>query len=185
MDLTPGERAYLSKISERVKGLLKYLNSTQLKEDSLDPEEWYSNINGIVDKMPNINTDLSFIACLMAKDFLKIQEFDASSKSQSAKGLDVDFKTKGGERVIAEIKNTRPCSDRGDFGGNQQNHIKDDLDKLRNADAKYKYFFVTDEQAFKKVTKKGQKLEGITVVCLPKGIKDPKYIFRGESSFCL
>jgi len=91
--------------------------------------------------------DLSYVACIMAQNFLA-KEFgeiiDITNKSQGANGLDVDRVIKG-KRVIAEIKTTNPCNG-NNFGSNQITNIKKDINRLEKEEADYKYFFVTNKQ---------------------------------------
>ncbi len=96
-------------------------------------------------------------------------EFDASSKSQSAPGLDIDVRTPDGNRVSGEVKTVDPYNQK-DFGANQRAAFFKDFSKLAGAAADHKYLFLTEPRAFDVVKAKYQKqLAGVTVVCLVDG----------------
>ena len=66
----------------------------------------------------------------MAKQYLNtnygIDDFDAAEKPQGAPGLDIDIKTRSGQRIIAEIKTIYPYQS-DDFGAQQKNSFKKDI----------------------------------------------------------
>ena len=120
--------------------------------------------------MGNFNTDVSFISCLMATDYLcgqfNLGNFDVSEKSQSAPGPDIEVYTVEGKKNIAEIKSTNPYKD-NDFGSQQIDSLRNDFSKLKNSSADYKYMFVTNESAYNILNKKySAELEGIMLVLL-------------------
>ena len=125
----------------------------------------------------NTATDASFVACLLAKQFLEAQfgtiPFDAAAKSQNAPGLDIEFEASNGELVAAEIKTTVPCSRaKGDLGSNQKNSFKSDFDKLNGSSARHKFYFVTDRLSYSLLKGKyAQHIPGVEVHLL--GSDDP------------
>ncbi len=94
-----------------------------LSQDNKDIGYWYSYITQIKRIIGNFDNDISFISCLMAKEFLcrrhSFNSIDVSAKSQSAPGLDIDEMTLDGHRVIAEIKATIPYKET-DLGAQQK-----------------------------------------------------------------
>lgn len=135
-----------------------------------DIYEIFKFFNHIKEIMGNFNTDVSFISCLMAKDYLCSQfnlgHFDVSEKSQSAPGPDIEVYTAEGKKIIAEIKSTIPYKD-NDFGSQQIDSLRNDFSKLKNSSADYKYMFVTNELAYNILNNKySDELEGIMLVLL-------------------
>lgn len=135
-----------------------------------DIYEIFKFFNHIKEIMGNFNTDVSFISCLMAKDYLCSQfnlgHFDVSEKSQSAPGPDIEVYTAEGKKIIAEIKSTIPYKDK-DFGSQQIDSLRNDFSKLKNSSADYKYMFVTNESAYNILNKKySVELDGIMLVLL-------------------
>ena len=135
-----------------------------------DIYEIFKFFNNIKEIMGNFNTDVSFISCLMAKDYLygqfNLGNFDVSEKSQSAPGPDIEVYTVEGKKIIAGIKSTIPYKD-NDFGSQQINSLRNDFSKLKNSSADYKYMFVTNESAYNILNKKySAELEGIMLVLL-------------------
>ena len=106
------EQKILNDISGKVEKLQEYLGNENFSQYNQDMGYWYSYITQIKRIIGNFDNDISFISCLMAKEFLcrrhSFKTFDVSAKSQSAPGLDVDEMTLDGHRVIAEIKATIP-----------------------------------------------------------------------------
>src|SRR5205823_6197071 len=82
-------------------------------------------------------------------------ELDISAKPQGAAGLDLDFYTSEGKRVIGEIKTTVPYSGaKGNLGENQNTSINGDFAKLNRTVADHKFFFATDRATYELVTNK-------------------------------
>lgn len=176
MELTSRERDYLSNICQKLKDIQEFMSSNTLYEGSQDSKFWYQYLTRIKRVMGNLNNDVSFIACLMAKEFLmsrhQLPPFDIASKPQSAIGLDIDEKTIGGDRVIGEIKTTIPYG-QTDLGAQQKNMFFKDFEKLATNEAKHKYFFVTEREAFEIVKKRYLNiLKGVTLVLLPRALED-------------
>jgi hypothetical protein len=86
----------------------------------------------------NASNDMSFIAALMAKDYLystlPMVDYDAGLKPQGAPGLDIDERTSDGRRVVGEIKTTTPYNG-PDLGAQQKAMFAKDFDKLNAASA--------------------------------------------------
>ena len=136
--------------------------------------EWFAYLTMFKDELGNINNDVSFLATLLAKAYLvknlDIAPFDAAAKAQGAPGLDIDERTKEGERIIAEIKTTHPYRD-DDLGAQQATAFGKDADKLRKENATHKFFFLTDVAAFKVMNKAKYRelFKGVKIVLLPSG----------------
>ena len=135
-----------------------------------DIYEIFKFFNRIKEIMGNFSTDVSYISCLMAKDYLCSQfnlgHYDVSEKSQSAPGPDIEVYTAEGKKIIAEIKSTIPYKE-NDFGSQQIDSLRNDFSKLKNSSADYKYMFVTNESAYNILNKKySAELEGIMLVLL-------------------
>ncbi len=121
----------------------------------------------------NASNGMSFVAALMAKDYLyrvlPMQSFDAAAKAQGAPGLNIDERTVDGSRVIGEIKTTTPYMG-NDLGAQQKVTFKKDFEKLNNTQADYKFFFVTDPMTFRIVKHKYlSQLPGVSIVLLTTG----------------
>lgn len=186
MILTSGEKSYLSNISVKIKRLSNLLNSYDLDSRSIKPEHWYQYAKKIKCTLGNFDNDMSFIGCLMAKEFLLIQhdlpELDISSKPQSAPGLDIDMVTIDRERVVAEIKTTIPYGLK-DLGAQQKKMFFKDFEKLSNVKAEFKYFFMTEKEAFKIVeTRYLNYLKGVNIALLPEAFDNKDYIVIIPSS---
>lgn len=134
---------------------------------------WYEFLSELRDIQGNASNDLSFVATLLAKIYLSKHfeiSFCAAEKPQGAPGIDIDCRTPTGERVVAEIKTTKPYQ-LADFGAQQAAMFKKDFEKLAAADAKHKILFVTEPRAFE-VLKKPKYLNlmsGVRIVLLKTG----------------
>jgi len=99
----------------------------------------------------NLDNDVSLLACLRAKRQLArlhgALECDVSTKHQNAAGVDIETRTPAGDTILAEVKTMRPVGPGGDFGANQAKQVRQDLERLRRSEARYKYFCVTDPMA--------------------------------------
>ncbi|KKM89839.1 hypothetical protein LCGC14_1244620 [marine sediment metagenome] len=173
MELTPEEIKILEKLKDKFLKLNNLLNNSKFNVYS-DLYEQYIYLNKFKKVLGNFNNDLSYIACLMAKQYLlKKHNFphnlDMSLKKQGAKGLDIDEITFENERCIAEIKTIFPYQ-KNDFGTSQRKSFRKDFKKLKEKDAKYKYLFVVEEKSFNILKKKYiSELAGIITVLLPSG----------------
>ena len=90
----------------------------------------------------NIGNDIHFLASCLANSFLNKKHgvtIDLDKAVGSA-GLDIDLKD-----IVAEIKTTIPLYE-NDFGAQQKEKIKENLERLENATKKHKYFFVISDK---------------------------------------
>ena len=167
------ERSNLESIENRIEEIRKFFLSTEIPQNP-DPKIWYDFLKGLKIIQGNSNNDISFIATLMAKDYLTLKfgplEFDAALKPQGAPGLDIDINLQNGKRLIAEIKTTIPYKDT-DFGSQQRDGILIDIHKLVNNQADHKFFMFTDKSSFEIIQKSkySSKMMGITAVLLTTG----------------
>ena len=135
---------------------------------------WFSYINDIKQAQGNINNTLSFLSCLMAKEYLCKHingfVFDAACKKQGAPGPDIYEKLPDRTLIIGEIKNTIPYLG-DDFGAAQWDSLENDFKKLRRSKANHKYFFLTDPKAYEILYKNPEyiKVPKLKVVLLPSG----------------
>lgn len=120
--------------------------------EAADPLAWLSYLVGVKDVLGNLNNDISFVAGLLVKPYLRNRfgvEFDFALKPQGAPGLDIDITTANGLRIVAEIKTTRPYQ-RG-FGAKQKEEFRKNLDRLAVTVAAHRFMFVTDSESFRTV----------------------------------
>ncbi len=173
---TVNELQKISNINNKIKSLKKFFIQNDLNSTSTIPQEWYDYLKKFKTILGNINNDISLISCLMVKEYLLnnhlfCDEIDVAKKPQGAPGLDIDEETKEGKRLIAEIKTTYPYGE-NDLGANQKKSIKNDFKKLKENEAEFKYFFVTEKKTYIILKKKYKKeLEGIILVLLKKELE--------------
>jgi hypothetical protein len=172
MVLTERERRYCSDIADRVSKAREFLNSNVLAEPP-EPTQWHSFVSALRKIQGNISNDGSFIATLLAKQYLNSKfgvDFDAAEKPQGAPGIDIDVKTPEGHRIVAELKTTVPYQG-SDFGAQQAASFKKDFAKLAASDAKHKFLFVTDSSAFAALQrdKYTRLMPGVRIVHLASG----------------
>jgi hypothetical protein len=152
--LTDREKRYCSEITQRISHMRTFLNENALP-DPPDPTAWHSFLSQFRKIQGNLSNDGSFIATLLAKQYLcshfKVA-FDAAEKPQGAPGIDIDIETDEGDRIVAEIKTTVPYQVT-DFGAQQTASFKKDFAKLSASEAKHKFLFVTDSRAFSALQK--------------------------------
>jgi len=182
MTLTRGEMDHLSVLALKLQELRLYLGTNILTPESLDSRIWYQHLVGIKRIVGNLNNDVSFVASLMAKEFLQLHHnldvLDCSSKSQSAPGLDIDIRTLEEERIIGEIKTTISYK-KDDLGSQQKTTFFKDFDKLASKQADFKYFFLTERETFEIVKKRYlQRLKGVSIILVPQATEDENAIFE-------
>ena len=171
MNYTKLEAKYIERIQMRLEQLRVNLNQLNLTANS-DVSQWYKALAEIKAIQGNINNDLSFLACLLAKNYLEkrfgLNNFDAAAKPQGAAGLDINVFIPSGKRLIAEIKTTVPYSGvLNDLGANQKESFRNDFDKLNSTPADYKFFFVTDKATFEVVKRKySREIPGVEIILL-------------------
>jgi len=171
--LTRGEQFYMREIERRLVETRDHLSSQTFPQLN-DTSSWFSFLAQLKLIQGNFNIDISFLATLMAKDYLTsqygIQNFNAAEKPQGAPGLDIDVIVPDGRRLVAEIKTTTPYKS-NDLGAQQKKSFKKDFDKLANANADLKIFFLTDQKTYElmQLTSYRSQLTNVQVVLLPSG----------------
>jgi len=146
--------------------------------DPGDARLWLSYLNTVKHILGNINNDVSFLATLLIKQYLKqrfsIIDFDAGAKAQGAPGIDIEAKTPDGKVVVGELKTTKPYQP--GFGAAQRATIIKDLTRLAASKADYRFMFVIDAEAFKALAHK-------TLMALAPGIEVINLV-TGETFVC-
>ncbi|MDR3174367.1 MAG: hypothetical protein LBU19_08970 [Treponema sp.] len=169
MKMTAGENEQLANIISMVNRLKKFFDSSSIdKADNV--RQIYTYINEIKNIQGNLSSAISYVSCLMAKEYLlenyNISNIDVSIKSQSANGLDIDEKLNDGKRIIAEIKTIFPYED-NDFGAKQKESFRSDFKKLNGTPADYKILFVTESKTFQILNRKYlSELKNVKIVLL-------------------
>ncbi|MFD1173929.1 hypothetical protein [Oceanobacillus picturae] len=179
--LSDEEINYIEKLSikmDEVRGFLTDDMPSDFPNESLINQ--YKTLKGFRRIIGNIDNDLSFIGCLLIKEFLKQRHLflslNMALKPQGSPGLDFDERTSDGERIIGELKTTYPYKE-SDLGANQKSNFIKDFEKLQLNVADYKYFFVTEFKTFNIVRSKySQYLTGISLVLLPDGLSNEEFI---------
>ena len=170
---TDNEIEYLSTLLSKLNALSTFLQDEPLPSHETTLPEWHTFLSTMKSILGHLSNDMSFIAGLMAKDYLcsslPLRDFDVAAKPQGAPGLDIDELTLDGRRVVAEIKTTTPYKI-ADLGAQQRTSFEKDFAKLNAANAELKYFFLTDKAAFAVVKQKYRsRIPNVTVVLLPQG----------------
>lgn len=170
MDLTSAEESYLRSLRHRLESLKRHLDAREMPDSEAPARDWCNYLSVMKEIVGNVNNDLSFVAALMAKDYLyrtlRMKPFDVAAKAQGAPGLDIDEMTLDNKRVIGEIKTTTPYLGH-DLGSAQRTSFQKDFAKLNATTAEYKFLSVLDEQTFRLMTQKyATQLPGVTIVLL-------------------
>jgi hypothetical protein len=170
--LTSPEQECCAQIAQRIDRMRALLNGRSLASN-MAPAEWYQFLSELRRIQGNSYNDLSFIATLLAKQYLERVfgvSFDATAKPQGAPGIDIDISTSDGERIIGEIKTTVPYLI-SDFGAQQATNFKKDFAKLNSEGASYKLLFVTEPSAFYVLQKPKycSLIPGVQIILLPSG----------------
>jgi hypothetical protein len=176
ISITSNEKDYLDSIYDKLRRIKHHLNN-DFNKNYLDYIDLYDYLFEIKKITGNIHNDISFIACLMVKEFLRINhnllELDVAAKAQGASGLDIDKESTDGKRIIGEIKTTSPYKN-NDLGSSQRKSFFKDFKKLENNTASYKYFFVTELKTFEIVKRKYlNQIPNVKLVLLPDAIDNP------------
>lgn len=149
---TSGERAGLEAIAERIDRLRSFLCAEPTPSFDAPPLDWLAYLAETKRILGNASNDLGLVTTLLAHRYLErtlpMAPMDAAGKAQGAAGLDVDARTRDGARVVGEIKATVPYGGTT-LGANQLASWRKDFKKLAAADARHKYFFVVDPEAFR------------------------------------
>jgi hypothetical protein len=151
MSLTEHEQAEMVAIRLRIEELQTFLNDHPLPDSATPVIAFFDYLETIRDILGNFSNRLSFVSCLMAKDYLMqtlpMAPFDVATKPQGAAGHDIDEWTLDGRRVVAEIKTTTPYHGTK-LGAQQKVAFRKDFEKLHRSTADHRFLFVTDEQTF-------------------------------------
>jgi hypothetical protein len=143
---TVKERAYFERICQHITALSEFLATTPQPEAGATLE-WFEFIAKVRAIQGNISNDQSFLGTMLAKLYLMqhfdLGDYDAAGKEQGAPGLDIDIRLDTGERIIGEIKTTVPYGEK-DLGAQQKDSFRKDFKKLNEAQADYKFFFITN-----------------------------------------
>lgn len=180
-ELSYEEINYIENLSKKLDKVRIFL-SDNLSSDfaSASLIEQYEAVNGFRRIIGNLDNDLSFLGCLLIKEFLNKRhsflELNMALKPQGSPGLDVDETTSDGKRIIGELKTTYPYKE-SDLGANQKSNFIKDFEKLQKNEADYKYFFVTESKTFEIVRSKySQYLEGVNLVLLPQALSNVEFV---------
>jgi len=170
---TLAEQRYIEVIGGKIDALKRHLIDQRMPEQDASTLDWYRFLLAMKEISGNTSNAMSFVASLMAKEYLSarlsMRTFDVAAKAQGAPGLDIDEQTTDGKRVIAEIKTTIPYM-ANDLGAQQKTTFRKDFDKLRNTEADFKFFFVTDDTVLRLMRGKyAPELASVMVVHLPTG----------------
>ncbi|MBD8034599.1 DUF7662 domain-containing protein [Solibacillus merdavium] len=171
------EAGYIEKISNKLIEAQAYLNNADVDGFSkLEVIEQFELLKGLRRILGNIDNDMSFLGCLLIKEFLQSRHGLSDLKMALKPGLDIDELTADGKRVIGELKTTYPYLE-NDFGSQQKSSFLNDFEKLQRNDAQFKYFFVTEPRTYEIVCAKYLTyLEGVKVVLLPNALRDNNFI---------
>ena len=156
MNMSEGEKKQLNEALLKMYKLKDYFNTENI--DKLDKiENIYNFFVNFKKIQGNINNSISYIACLLAKEYLlkkhNLVKMDMSIKPQGANGLDIDENLENGKRIIGEIKTIYPLC-KNDFGSAQRKSFRNDFKKLNNTNADYKYLFVTEKESYELLNSK-------------------------------
>lgn len=180
-ELSYEEINYIEGLSNKMEKIRGFLSDNMVSDFSdKGVVEQYESLKGFRRIIGNIDNDLSFLCCLLIKEFLiqshSVYELNMALKPQGSPGLDVDETTIDGKRVIGELKTTYPYQE-NDLGANQKSNFIKDFEKLQQNVADYKYFFVTELKTFDIVRSKYSKyLKGIHLVLLPQALSDSDFV---------
>lgn len=120
----------------------------------------------VKDLLGNLSSIINFLALQKAKLFLE-KNFNQELpgvllKDINTPGWKINCILNDGKRIVAEAKTTTPTG--RSFGSKQREEISKVLDKLKSADADYKYLFVTNEETARILhIEYSMELVGITV----------------------
>jgi hypothetical protein len=164
-DLSERETQALGTISQKTRALGDYLSSAPAQPN--DPAALFTYLTGAKTILGNLNNDLSLLATMMAKRYLRERfeiEFDSTRKPQGAPGIDIDINSPIHGRIVAEIKTTKPYQP--GFGANQKIEILKDFGRLANTVAKHRFMFVTDSETFETLcgAKFSSRVPGVEIV---------------------
>jgi hypothetical protein len=170
-ELTENERKQLAAIRVRLDYLTSFLNEGRLPTEKSSIVEWFRTLSTIKSIVRNTNNDLSFAACLMAKEYLcqrfEMRTFDMAHMHLNASGLHIDDETTTGEHVVGVVRATAPPAGKDLESQQKKTHDKD-YKKLNEANADYRFFFVTDCVTYDIMREKySSQIPGVEIVLLP------------------
>lgn len=148
--LTIREQQYCSTIQAKDESLRKLLDGAAFNNWH-SPGHLFHHLTSIKDALGNLNNDISFVATLLAKNYLvsrfDISDFDAAPKPQGAPGIDIEVTTQNALSIVGEIKTTNPYQP--GFGAKQKETIHKDMKRLNETSADHRFMFVTNHETFK------------------------------------
>lgn len=172
MSYTDSEARARAAILEKDKALRLYLAAHRFADED-DPAGWLVYLTGLKNLLGNVSNDLGFVATLLVKRYLAerfgVADFDAAAKAQGAAGIDVEAVTADGQRIIGELKTTKPYQP--GFGAQQRTMMIKDLVRLAAASADHRLMFVTDPETFATLCKPSwaARAPGVEIVDLAAG----------------
>jgi hypothetical protein len=160
MKLSDTEHRYSAGIHAKLQDLREFFTDKALDSEA-HPAEAYSFLSQLKAILGNLNNDISFVAPLMAKEYLSTRfdmgGFDAAAKAQGAPGIDIEVRTPDGKRIAAEVKTTFPYQ--AAFGAKQREMISKDIAKLKESNADTKFLLLTERLSFE-AAKKNSRVDG-------------------------
>jgi Fe-S oxidoreductase len=132
----------LHEINKKMNKLSLFLANRNLQVEETDLRTVLLKLIELKQIIGNIDNDVHFLASCLANSFLKKSHSVTIdlNKAVGSAGLDIEL-----EEIVGEIKTTIPYHE-NDFGANQKENIRKDLERLEESDKKFKYFFVTDNK---------------------------------------
>ncbi len=138
---------------ERIKNTVFHLKQLQtyMEENHLtnvdentdvDLNKLYHLFENIKNVQGNIHNDITRVACLMSKEYLrdefkeKLKDFDVLGSSVNANGFDIKAETEDGKTIIGEVKTTIPAKKDNTLGSQQHDSVSKDLNGLWDAKKK-------------------------------------------------
>jgi len=132
----------LDEINKKIRRLRTFLAKEDLQIEDGKVRDALTKLLELKEIIGNIDMDIHFLTSYMANSFLKKKHgltIDLS-KAVGSSGLDIDL-----EEIVGEIKTTIPYHE-NDFGAQQKDSIRKDLERLEENKKKHKYFFVIDSK---------------------------------------
>lgn len=135
-----------NEISNRLNKVKEYLNGCNNSYHPNDINDLLEDCLTVKDFLGNIGAEINFLTLQKAKVILE-KEYkhpvpEVLIKDVNSQGFKIDYRLNNGKRIIAEAKTTTPIGQ--NFGAQQKKEIQKVLDKLKTANADYKYLFVTN-----------------------------------------
>ena len=168
MTQTEGEANHLRDLVSMVERVRDYFAGEAPRAD--DTRAWLSYLLVLKAIQGKLNYDISFLACLLAKEYLSSRfdslDWDVTATSHGAVGLDVNVVTVGGVRIVGTVRTIIPHL-RHDFDASQMAALRRDVARLTAVEASLKYVFLTDRRAYELLSGPyAPALAGVEVVLL-------------------